>query len=210
MDEEADPDRWRRGALWFGGLPLGVGCLTFGLWMLLRLEGLMAIGVLTLVGGTGCFLGGTLSLARYVILSRREPARAHPRWRVRAAFAGVLLAVNWPAAGAIVVAAQAVHSTYRVEIRNGLEAPVTDIRLLLGGTHTSLGDLAPGARRTISFRDWGEGGLDIRAAVNGAPVSGTVDAYVIQGQGGDRIVTVRPGPRLEIVDRRRPDLPIGP
>jgi hypothetical protein len=186
-----------RVALLCGTVPLVVGLSVFLLWLLTRADGLMLLGVFVLFGGLAFFAVGVLALGRYCWLAFRESRLPARFWAATIACALLLLS-NFPAAGAIMYAADALHSRYTVVVRNESGRPLEDVRVTGGGCEVVFGLIAPGDDEQRSFWIQHDGVLRIRAdGLAEQPISG----YVTNGMGGRTTVTVRADGTVAAVDR---------
>ncbi|MFI5403179.1 MAG: hypothetical protein ACHQ1G_09595 [Planctomycetota bacterium] len=94
-------------ALLCGALPLVVGVSVFLLWLVTRADGLMLLGFFVLCGGLAFFAVGVLALGRFCWLAFREPQLPARFWAATIACALLLLS-NFPVAGAIIYAVDAI------------------------------------------------------------------------------------------------------
>jgi hypothetical protein len=190
-----------RVALLCGGFPLLVGVSVFLLWLATRADELMMAGVFVLFGGLACFAVGVLALARYCWLAFRAPELPRRFWIATIACAALLLS-NFPAAGVIMYAAEAIFSRYTVVIRNDSDRSVEDVEVSGNGRlYFSTDSILPGDVVEGSFRLHHEGGLDLHARTGAAALSKEIDGYCIDGC--HTIVTIRPGGAVSAVQRFR-------
>ena len=107
-----------------GATPLVCGTSVLGLFCLTLREGWAVVGMATIAGGFIVFCNGTLSLLRFLRLTRGAQKGAAGRRRGMAVGAALLLLSNFPAAGLCVVGAVASVTRYSVAILNETELPL--------------------------------------------------------------------------------------
>jgi hypothetical protein len=93
-----------------GGLPLGVGVVTFLFWLATRAEECMLVGFFTIACGLVLFAVGIIALIIHSVLNwhflTRDPARSS--YRRRLALVALLLVSNFPVCYCIVMIVAAI------------------------------------------------------------------------------------------------------
>ncbi len=172
-----------------GAAPLAIGTGIFLTWLATRWDRLMLAGLWTIPLGCIAFFIGCAALAIY-----HATGPTHHRSR-NTLLAGLLLVANFPAAGAITVAAMIVESCYSIKVLNASPETLTEVTVSGGGERAELGTLAPGESASARFWIRHDDELTFSARSDGRQLQATVDGYVTNGMGGNTQITVT-GPRI--------------
>ena len=193
-------------ALFLGVAPLVTGMVIFAAWVLSRAEWLMAAGVITIYVGMCAVAVGAVCLAVYLWQSWRSKAIARRRLVCQAiAVLGLFLA-NFLAAGGAAFAAIVIDTRYTVSVTNQTNVPLESARIEGGGVDIPLGIIAPGATVKRSFRIEHDGKLVLKGAQGTKILEATIDGYVTNSLGGDKIVIIESNGTVNTKDRRPTNL----
>ncbi len=183
--------RLLKSAIVFGAVPLLVGTLIYGTWLLTRWHWLGTAGLLTLPLGLAAFLAGTIALTWHLWREWRVGRTTRsPLW-LQAALVGGLLLINFPAAVFYMLSAINITTRYTVRVHNDSDRPIESLVVTGPGVRVELGPIAPGqqAQRHVHFR--GDGTLDFSARQQEILFSGQLEGYVTGGLGGNRTIRVK-------------------
>jgi len=190
-----------KAALFFGVAPLVTGIGIFLAWVLSRADWLMAAGVVTIYVGMCSVAVGAGCLGFYLRRSWRSQAVPRRRlvWQTVAVLA--LFLVNFVAAGAAVLGAMVIESKYTVAVTNQSAEPFRSARIEGGGVAIELGVIAPGKTIKRSFWIEQDGELVLRAKQGTAELEATIDGYVTNSLGGNKVVVLEADGTVNVRDR---------
>jgi hypothetical protein len=196
-----------KAALVLGATPLVIGLAIFALWVLTRAEWLMGTGIVTMYGGVAVIVGAAVCLASYVWRSWRSRSVARGRLAWQTIGVLVLLLANFVAAGAAVFGAVMIEARYTVSVSNQSNVPLESARVEGGGVNMDLGIIAPGATIKRSFWIEHDGELVLNGMHGSRKVEASIDGYVTNNIGGDKLVVVEADGTVNVKDRRakKPD-----
>jgi len=196
-----------KAALVLGAAPLVIGLAIFALWVLTRAEWLMGAGVVTIYGGIAVIVGAAVCLVTYVWRSWRSRSVARGRlvWQTIGVLA--LFLANFVAAGGAVFGAVMIEARYTVAVSNQSDVPLGSTRVEGGGVSIEFGTIAPGATIKRSFWIEHDGELILNGMHGSSKIEASVDGYVTNNMGGDKLVVVEAGGTINVKDRRakKPD-----
>jgi hypothetical protein len=184
--------RWLKASLAFGVTPLVIGTIIFVAWLATRSMNLALAGIFAIYAGLVFVGAGLLCLIVYFVRAVRRGAVTRRRLLAQSAWALGVLLLNFPAAAGFAYAAMLLETRYVVTVSNTGAKPVESFGVEGGGVEIELGPLAPGQTRHRGFYIQHDDELRFQALVNGRHVSGTLDGYVTNGEGGDVRVVIAP------------------
>jgi len=199
--------RFLQAALFCGAAPLVVGIAIFVAWIFTRAGWLMVAGVFTIYAGL-CSVGiGAICLVVYVWRSWRSGEIKHRSLVWQAVGTAALLLANFPAGVSVVMGAILIETRYTVTLTNQSDVPLKSAEVCGGGVDVRFGDVAPGATVVRSFWIKADGELVLTAIHGSNKVETTVEGYVTNGMGGDKIVVLDANGSVNIKDKhpRSPD-----
>jgi len=177
-------------ALVFGVAPLASGIAIFLAWVLSRADWLMMAGIITIYVGVCSVAVGAVCLAIYLWKSWRSRTVLRRRllWHAIAILA--LYAANFVGASAAVAGVFFLESRYTVSVVNESNIPLQAAKLEGGGVEVSLGDMPSGVTVKRSFFIEHDGELVLTGIHGTRRIEATVDGYVTNSLGGDKIVVL--------------------
>jgi len=193
-------------ALLFGIAPLVSGTAIFVAWAVSRADWLMGAGITTIYAGMCSVALGAACLAVYLWKSwrLRTIRRSRLAWQATAVIA--LFLANFIAAGAAILGAMVIESRYTVLIANQSDAPLESVSIEGGGVEINLDVIAPGATAKRSFWIEHDGELVLKGSHTFGKIEATIDGYVTNGLGGDKVVVLGADGTVDVKDRHPPDV----
>jgi hypothetical protein len=184
--------KWLKASFAFGATPLAIGTIIFLAWLATRFKSLALAGIFAMYGGAVFVGAGLLCLAVYAVGSVHSGAVTRRRLVAQSACALGVLLLNFPAAAAFTYAAILIETRYVVTVSNTGATAVETFGVEGGGVAIELGPLAPGQTRSRGFYIRRDGELRYQTVVGGRQITGNLEDYVTNGQGGDVRVIVAP------------------
>jgi hypothetical protein len=163
----------------------------------------MIAGIFTLYAGPLIVLAGAICLAVYAWRAFRNRSVPGVRLFWQIAGTAALLAANFVAAGAIVMAAIDIETRYVVTVVNNSDTPLEAARLEGGGVDAALGAVGPGQDARREFHVGFDGELRLHGRVGSHAVDEVLDSYITNGVGNDLIVTVQADGSIMVEQRWR-------
>jgi len=188
---------------WYcGAVPLAVGVTVFVLWLLTHWAALMFVGLFVIYAGMTIVLIGLGCLGAFLLR----------HWRLTKSWANVLipslksaslLLVNFPVAAAIVLIVIHFETTFFVTVTNSSSEVVDSFKLTAPGVNVELGPLQAGRKKKTSFQIEGDGVLRFTALQSGRNIEGTVEDYVTNGLGGNKVVELNSGGNFRVFEKKK-------
>ena len=167
----------------------------------------MGAGVVAIYAGACCVAAGAVCLAVYLWRSWRADAAPRRRLVWQALGMLALFLGNFAVAGGAVFGAIMIEARYTVSITNQSNVPLESAQVAGGGARAAFGDVLPGATVKRSFWIEHDGELILTGIHGTEKVDATVDEYVTNNRGGDKVVVLEMNGTVSTRDRhpRNPD-----
>jgi hypothetical protein len=127
---------------------------------------------------------GVVCLGIYCFRARSSQVQG---WKRRALVAALLIAANFPVAGALVVSAEYLSRQYVVVVENRSPWPLKDLTFRSPLARHTFGTVPAGSTRKCIFHFAGEGAVTYVASLNGVEEKGILDGYITWSGGRARL-----------------------
>lgn len=161
-------------------LPLIVGVIVFALWFFTRMEILMQIGLLTLIGGLVSVAIGFSCLAIYLFQERDKNASSKTLRKKELLFGGLVI-FDFLAAFIIICAAIYLETINTLIIKNQSPSIISNVTIKAPGVNIDTGPILSNKKVSLKFHVKGDGDLRFTATQNSIEYSGLIEGYVISG-----------------------------
>jgi len=186
---------WLRASLYprvifLGAAPLVAGFAIIALYWMTEWHVLMLAGFFTILAGVISVLAGGGILFLFWLRERRLERYSQGALRVRVLVASILLASNFPAAWACMMAGVELDSRMTVTVLNQGTTRIDSFVLTAPGFTKELGPIPAGGKAKCIVHVTRDGPMDFTSRAGTITSGGIVDGYVTDGIGGRWDVTM--------------------
>lgn len=188
-----------RSSIFFGLAPLIIGTCIFILWYFTKVEVLITIGMLTILGGLVSVLIAVICLTIYLYKEsqRQIPAKMLLK---RGLLCGGLIAVNFPVALVFAYMAMVLLTTYSLTIKNSGSSIISKITITAPGVNEIFEQVQPGDDIFQRLDFCADGVLLFSANQNKNDFGGVIEGYVTGSGGGEAVLVIKDNGEYEVLN----------